>query len=147
MTIDNTTDTLDIAELPLADGRRLALPLLVLAEVQQLRPSTEGLGSLKWRGHELQVQSLEAFLGLAEPPADAHKTVGIFRAAEGSDQPFHALAFCGLAAHRCIRPDEMEPAELPDGGFFAAAAKMDGITYLVPNLPALMFQHYSGELH
>jgi hypothetical protein len=147
MPIENPTDTLDIAELPLADGRKLALPLLALAEVQQIRPSANDLGTLRWRGHNLKVHSLEAFLGLKQPPVEAHTTVAIFRAAKSADEPFRALAFCGLAAHRCIQPGDMTPVELPDKGLFSAAAKMDGNTYLVPNLPELIFQPDHGELH
>jgi hypothetical protein len=147
MNITSTSETLDIAELPLADGRKLALPLLALAEVQQLKTSVEGYGSLRWRGHELQISSLEGFLGLEEPPAEAHMTVGIFRAAEGSDAPFRALAFCGLAAYRCVCTDDLENVELPEAGRFVAAAKMNGQTYLVPDLPELMFQRPAQELH
>lgn len=146
MNSNTTSDTLDIAELPLADGRKLALPLLALAEVRQLQPSAEGLGSLCWRGHELQVSSLESLVGLEQPPADAHMTVGIFRAARGSDQAFRALAFCGLAAYRCISPDDFEADELPQTGRFVAAAKMNGDTYLVPDLPELMMLQ-PGDSH
>lgn len=147
MSDTDNTETLDIAALPLADGRKLALPLLALAEVQQLRTAGDGFGSLKWRGHELQIGSLEAFCGLEAPATSAHTTVGIFRAAKDSAQPFRALAFCGLAAHRCVNTGELNPVDLPETGRFSAAAEMDGEIYLVPDLPGLLFKPGAGELH
>lgn len=141
------TDSLDIATLPLSDGRKMALPLLALAEVQQIQPGEDGLGSIKWRGLNLAITSLEEFCGLQAPADSAHTTVGIFRAAADSKEPFRALAFCGLAAYRCIVAGELKPAELPETGCFCAAAEMDGEIFLVPDLPALMFSSGSGQLH
>lgn len=140
-------ETLDIAALPLSDGRKLAMPLLALAEVQQIRPTQEGLGSLKWRGHELPVTSLEAFCGLESPAVEAHTTVGVFRAEKESDAPFRALAFCGLAAYRCLQAGELNPVELPEMGHFSAAAELEGEIYLIPDLPELLFSSSEKALH
>jgi hypothetical protein len=137
-TIDNMKP-LEIAALPLADGRKLALPLLALAEVQQLRPNGKDLGTLAWRGHQLTISSLDVFCGLEAPPVDAHSTVGIFRTGKAETEPFRALAFCGLAAHRCVKPEDMTSIELPQEGHFCAAAELDGEIYLVPDLPGLLY--------
>ncbi len=139
---ENAVTALDIATLPLADGRQVAVPLLALAEVQQYVPAEEGeegLGSVHWRGQELKVQSLEEFCGLPAQAADAVRTVGIFRARHGSKEPFRALAFCGLAAHRRIVATEMVPAEKPQEGIFSAAAMLGEETYLIPDLPRLLY--------
>lgn len=131
--------TLDIATLPLADGRHVAVPLLVLAEVQQLRLDDGGddLGTLHWRGLELPVRSLDSFCGLPPAERSRHDTVGIFRSAEGSAEPFRALAFCGLAAHLALRADQLEASGCPEEGNFTAAGSHGGKTYLVPDLSAL----------
>ena len=141
MTTDDNT-ILDIATLPLADGRQVAVPLLALAEVQQYSGGSageEGLGCLQWRGHELPVQSLEEFCGLAPQPRENLVTVGIFRGREGGPEQFRALAFCGLAAHRQLNAADMQPVETPEEGNFTAAAMIGEQTYLIPDLPELLF--------
>lgn len=139
---DNETTTLDIATLPLADGRQVAIPLLALAEVQQYTPdedSGKGLGSLRWRGNDLKIQSLEEFCGLPAQPGDSVRTVGIFRARQDSKEPFRALAFSGLATHRRVIAADLQPAQQPKEGKFSAAARFGEETYLIPDLAKLLY--------
>ncbi|KZX56960.1 hypothetical protein A3709_04085 [Halioglobus sp. HI00S01] len=141
-------ETLDLAALPLADGRQVLLPLLTLAEVQQVKfeaGDAADLGTLKWRGHDIEVVSLEAFCGLDAAPREQHTTVGIFRANKDSKQPFQALAFCGLAAHMNVNAEQVETEALPEGGNFASAATINGETYLIPSLEALGYKE--GTVH
>ena len=133
---------LDIAMLPLADGRRLMLPMNAMVEVKQLPEVAEGandLGSLNWRGMELPVQSLDAACGLPAPALENQRVVGIFRAAEDSEAPFRALAFCGTAAHGRINPEQLETTQRPAEGHFLGAAMLDNELYLIPDLPGLMY--------
>ena len=138
----NTQETIEVATLPLSDGRQVVLPLSALAEVKQAVVTNEdgsGFGSLVWRGKELSIDSLDAFCGLPAPAADKHTTVGIFRGGKDSAAPFRALAFCGIASHQLIEPYELEPTELPAEGKFAAAGEMNGMVYLVPDLPGMLY--------
>ncbi|TGD70917.1 hypothetical protein E4634_20140 [Mangrovimicrobium sediminis] len=137
----NDNATLEIAALPLADGRFIAVPLLALAEVQQFAANDEGegLGSLYWRGHELPVGSLDEFCGLPAPGRERHVTIGIFRGSDTASDKFRALAFCGLAEHRMVSAADFNNMETPAEGRFAAAAEVGGQTYLVPDLPALLY--------
>ncbi|QFU77086.1 hypothetical protein EY643_16295 [Halioglobus maricola] len=141
-------ETLDLAALPLADGRQVLLPLLTLAEVQQVKfekGDAGDMGTLSWRGHEVEVTSLEAFCGLEAAPREQHTTVGIFRANKDAKQPYHALAFCGLAAHMNVSAEDVQSEELPEEGSFASAATIEGETYLVANLEALGYKE--GTVH
>ncbi len=135
-------NTLEIATLPLGDGRQVAIPLLTLAEVQQYTAGNAAdgaLGTLHWRGHELPVESLEEFCGLPAQPRENLRTVGIFRAGQASEQPFRALAFSGLAAHRQLQRADMQETELPAEGNFTAAALIGEETLLIPDLPNLLY--------
>lgn len=139
---NNNQETIDIAMLPLADGRKVLLPLVVLAEVRQVSVVDEngvGFGTLHWRGLDLPIHSLDDICGLPSQAAEKYTTVGVFRAGKDSGQPFRALAFCGIASHARIEPYEMEALESPGEGHFTAAAEMNGETFLVPDLPGLMY--------
>jgi hypothetical protein len=146
----SNAETLDIAMLPLVDGRQVVIPLAALAEVKQVRVTDESgseFGTLRWRGQELPINALDSFCGLQAAAADQYTTVGVFRAGKDSGRPFRALAFCGIAAHARVEPYELEPIDTPDQGHFAAAAEMDGQTYLVPDLPGLMFTVQAEAMH
>lgn len=136
-------EKVELALLPLADGRRVALPLTLLAEVRQisLKDREAGdLGELSWRGHKLPISSLEELCGLPAPAPELHMTVGVFRASQDADQPFRAIAFCGLASHDLVTEEKLEvAADLPAEGNFSAAAEVDGTTYLMPDLAALAY--------
>lgn len=148
MNYTTSDNTLDLAVLPLHDGRQVILPLVALAEVRQIKAnSEEGLGSITWRGHQLPVSSLDEFCGLPAAAAELHTTVGIFRASEDSDEPFRALAFCGIAAHKLAAAEELVAADVPADGNFTAATEVDGEVFLVPDLPDLMYGGNSGKLH
>ena len=142
MTNKAVNEALDVAMLPLADGRRLMMPMAVLAEVKQIpsasRDATEH-PILEWRGHNLAIKSLDEECGLPAPDIQRQRIVGIFRADNDSEQPFRALAFCGTAAHGLIKPDQLVTTEKPAQGNFAAAAELDGELYLIPDLPKLMY--------
>ena len=139
---------IDMATLPLGDGRHILLPLMALAEVQQLRlrqsDVTEGVGTLQWRGQELSIGSLDEFCGLTPHARELHTTVGVFRGSKEDSAPFRALAFCGLAAHLRVGPEHVKPAAIPAEGHFAAAAEIDGKVYLVPDIERLIYR--KGEL-
>ena len=132
--------TLDVAMLPLSDGRQLMLPLAAIAEVQQLvnQEGSSGLGELSWRGQELPVESLDALCGLPEPSAEQLTTVAVFKAHKDSDRPFRALAFSGTAAHNEIEADALEPRDMPTEGRFLGATCLHEQDYLIPDLPGLM---------
>lgn len=141
-------NTLDLAVLPLNDGRQVMLPLVALAEVRQISAKEEdGLGCILWRGHELPISSLDEFCGLPSAAVEKHTTVGIFRASEDSGEPFRALAFCGIASHRLAAADELAAIDVPADGNFTAATEVDGEVFLVPDLPDLMYGGNSGKLH
>lgn len=147
MTSKHTNNTLDIAILPLADGRCVAIPLLALAEVQQFPGNDsgeDGLGTLHWRGHDLPIASLEEFCGLPAQPREQQVTVGVLRAGQDAEPRFRALAFCGLAAHRRVNASEFQALEPPQEGCFTAAAEVDGITCLIPDLPGLLYGETTG---
>ena len=143
--IDNTS--LDVATLPLADGRQVVLPLLTLAEVQQIKPEGETLGVLLWRGHELPITSLEAFCGLTSSAPENYNTVGIFRADREEETPFRAMAFCGLAAYRQVRSMELKPIDQPAEGNFIAAVEIDGNSFLVPDIAGELYGQTGHALH
>ncbi len=139
---NNETATLEIAALPLADGRFVAIPLLALAEVQQFAANdeeSEGLGSLHWRGHDLAVSSLEEFCGLPAPAREQHVTIGVFRGSSDASEQFRALAFCGLAVHRHVSAADFKYVDTPAEGRFSAAAEVAGEMYLIPDLPGLLY--------
>ncbi len=135
-------EILDVAMLPLADGRLVMIPLQVLAEVQQLNPvdQPEGrLGELVWRGHQLPIGSLDAVCGLPRPDHGRLTTVGIFKAGKDTVSPFRALAFSGTASHGRIDSSRLEPQEVPEEGHFVGATLMHEEVYLIPDLPGLLF--------
>ncbi len=137
-------DTLDVALLPLEDGRKLMVPLQVLVEVQQiehlqLEDQGAALSELSWRGHELSVTSLDVLCGLPEPASERLASVGVFKAAANSAQPFRALAFCGIAGHSRIDALSLGPVDEPGCGNFLGATRMGEEDYLIPDLPNLLF--------
>lgn len=135
-------EILDIAMLPMADGRQLMVPLNVLAEVQQVNFAgrlTGDLGELGWRGYQLPITSLDALVGLPEPGPERLTTVGVFKADRESDPPFRALAFTGTAAPGRIEPDDLEPLETPLEGHFLGAVKMHDHDFLIPDIQKLLF--------
>lgn len=115
-----SSDSLDIAILPLADGRKAILPLEILAEVLRLDVQESVDGQLNWRGHELAVESLDDFCGLDAPAPSEVTTVGIFRAHRNAAAPFRALAFKGNPDHSRITATMLEGTEavmfIPDLG-------------------------------
>ena len=129
---------LDVAMLPLADSRQVMLPLLAIAEVQQLVHEGELPGQLSWRGHELPIESLDVVCGLPEPAFERLTTVAVFKAHKDSDQPFRALAFSGTASHDRIDANALEPRDAPTEGRFLAATGLDEQEYLIPDLPGMM---------
>jgi hypothetical protein len=140
MTKREPRDTLEVATLPLQDGRQVVVPLQALVEVLQIEPGDES-AELSWRGLELPVGSLDAFCGLSEPAPGCVSTIGVFKADKDSGQPFRALAFCGTAAHARIEAGQLEPEETPAEGHFVSASRMGEQVYLIPDLPALLFAH------
>jgi hypothetical protein len=145
MTADNA---IDLAVLPLHDGRQVIMPLVALAEVRQISANHDHeLGTVQWRGHELPISSLDVFCGLPAAAIEQHTTVGIFRAGEDSGEPFRALAFCGLASHKLAGASDMVAVDVPTEGNFTAAAEVDGEVFLLPDLPGLMYGGNSGKLH
>lgn len=134
-------ESLDVALLPLADGRRLIMPLVILAEVKQMSAiSSSGgeYGLLEWRGHTLKVETLDSFCGLASAETARYTTIGVFRADRDAGQSFRALAFCGTAAHGQVDESRLQMTQLPETGHFLAAAEMEGNSYLVPDLAKLL---------
>ena len=132
-------DMLDVAILPLEDGRKVMVPLQALVEVQQLEDQETVLSSLSWRGHELPVDSLDTLCGLPEPTRERLASVGVFKAAANSERPFRALAFCGIAGHSRIDAQKLGPADAPGNGNFLGATRMGEEDYLIPDLPKLLF--------
>lgn len=148
--VQSNAETLDIAMLPLADGRQIVIPLVALAEVRQVSVTDDSgtqFGTLHWRGLELPINALDSFCGLQAADIDQYTTVGVFRAGKDSGRPFRALAFCGIASHTRVEPYELDPLETPGQGHFTAAGEMNGQTYLVPDLPGLMYTVQAEELH
>jgi len=136
------TTTLDVATLPLADGRRLLLPLKALAEVQQWRPAdpTGGeLGILNWRGYELPVTTLEELCGLAEPENERLTHLVVFKATKDAKIPFRAVALTSEAAHERIDAESLAEEEKPGEEAFVASARLRDQSYLIPDLPTLLF--------
>ena len=136
-------ESMNVAMMPLGDGRQLMVPLEVLAEVQQLKNqlqrATGDLGTLNWRGMHLAIESLDAVCGLPAPPGEELATVGVFKAAGNSERPFRALAFTGTAANARIDAGALETQEIPDDGYFVGATRMQGQLYLIPDLEKLLF--------
>ncbi len=149
MTAIESAKNIDMAALPLGDGRKILLPLMALAEVQQLRldeaTKGKGFGTLQWRGQELAISSLDEFCGLKPQNKDQHTTVGVFRGSSDAPESFKALAFCGLAVHMNIEAEQVKSVDAPKEGHFAAAAEIDGEVYLVPDLEGLLYKN--GKLH
>jgi hypothetical protein len=143
MTATGFDEILDIAMLPVADGRQLMVPLTALAEVQQVNFAGRlpgDLGELGWRGYQLTISSLDVLVGLPEPVPERLTTVGIFKADRESDPPFRALAFSGTASPGRIAPDSLEVLDTPLDGHFLAAVRMHEQAYLIPDLKKLLFQ-------
>lgn len=138
-------DTLEVAMLPLQDGRQIVVPLQVLVEVQQIQFGAKAeaesaeLTELSWRGRELPIDSLDTLCGLPAPAREQMSTVGIFKADKDAEHPFRALSFCGNAAHRRIDAASLEPADTPADGHFVGAMRMEEQLYLIPDLPKLLF--------
>lgn len=135
-------DLLDVAFLPLSDGRQMIIPLSALAEVQQVNFAgrSEGdLGDFTWRGYDLKIDTLDGRCGLAEPPAERLTTVGVFKADKDMDPPFHALAFCGTAAPGRIEHGWLNEVDLPVEGAFAGATRLHNELYLIPDLAKMFF--------
>ena len=132
---------LDVAMFPLVDGRQVILPLQVLAEVQQLQPEDDGQsnqGQIDWRGCTLEIESLDALLGLPEPDRDDMTTYGVFKGQKTSARPFRALAFCGTAAQGRIEPSNLSPLRESKEEYFVGATKLGEQSYLIPDLPKLL---------
>ncbi len=109
MTGQNSEEHLDIALLPLADGRRVVLPLELLAEVRVLEQEPESPPQeLSWRGHALSLDSLEGFCGLPVLQPEQWKSVAVCRAAAYCDPAFRALAFDGIGEHRRVSAADLE---------------------------------------
>ena len=139
MAMKEPGDTLDVAILPLGDGRKVMVPLQALVEVQQIEDQETALSDLSWRGHELPVDSLDALCGLPEPARERLASVVVFKAAAHSEQPFRALAFCGIVGHSRIDAQSLGPADEPGNGNFLGVTRMGEEDYLIPDLPNLLF--------
>lgn len=136
----STRDTLEVALLPLANGRQLMVPLVAIAEVQQLRweDGQEQQQVLQWRGYSLPVQSLDVLLRLPEPSAKQLTNVAVFKAHKDSTPPFRALAFCGNAGHRRITAESIEAeVAVPSAGCLGST-RLQSRTYLIPDLVSLL---------
>jgi chemotaxis signal transduction protein len=132
---------LDVAMFPLVDGRQVILPLQVLAEVQQLQPEDDGQsnqGQIDWRGYTLEIESLDALLGLPEPDRDDMTTYGVFKGQKTSARPFRALAFCGTPAQGRIEPSNLSPLRESKEEYFVGATRLGEQSYLIPDLPKLL---------
>jgi hypothetical protein len=135
-------DTIDVASLPLEDGRKVVVPLQALVEVQQIQAAMEGEGApgeLSWRGLDLPIESLDEVCGLPAPPRERMSTLGVFRADKTSGQPFRALAFCGSAAHMRIDAMGMTAEEVSGDGAFIGATRIQEEVHLIPNLAEALF--------
>ena len=143
MTQVGPKETLDVAMLPLADGRQVIMPLGLLAEVQQISledRSGSDLGELEWRGHDLPVESFDVFCGLPEPELEKLTTVGIFKAHKDSASPFRALAFAGTASHGRIEPGLLNSREKPTEGAFIGATVLHEQSYFIADIPGLLYK-------
>ena len=135
------SEKLDVAMFPLVDGRQVMLPLQALAEVQQLEPVEEGQTAqdeIEWRGFTLDIESLDALLGLTEPAREKFTTVGIFKSGKNSDKPFRALAFYGTPAQGRIESANLSPLKSPKEECFVGATLLGEQSYLIPDLPRLL---------
>ena len=137
------TDNLEVAMLPLSDGRQIMVPLQALAEVQQVnfagRPMGD-LGEFTWRGYELAIQSLDEVCGLPAPDPERLTTVGVFKADKDMDPPFRALAFSGTASPGSVEPSWLTSVDLPREGVFVGATRLHNELYLIPDLPRMLFE-------
>ena len=127
-------EVIDVAMLPLGDGRQVMMPLQALAEVLVLSTERE---KLSWRGLELAVSTLDALCGLAEPPPIELTTVAVMKAHKDSDTPFRAIAFTGNAAHARVSAEDLQPSDIQPGGGFVGAVTLMKQDYLIPDLIAL----------
>jgi hypothetical protein len=135
-------ELLDVALLPLEDGRKLMVPMQVLVEVQLLEKEpevTDAPEEMSWRGHDLPIESLDVVCGLPMPARENISTVGVFKADKNSSQPFRALSFCGNSAHRCIEAFGLQSADVPEEGYFLGATRLEEQVCLIPDLPKLLF--------
>ncbi|MDJ0878534.1 MAG: hypothetical protein QNI86_07975 [Halieaceae bacterium] len=135
-------DNLEIAMLPLSDGRQIMVPLHALAEVQQVnfagRPAGD-LGEFTWRGYELEIQSLDEVCGLSAPDPERLTTVGVFKADKDMTPPFRALAFSGTASPGRVEASWLTPVDLPAEGVFLGATRMNNDLFLIPDLPRILY--------
>mgnify|MGYP000105890783 CR=1 FL=1 len=134
-------ETIDIAMLPLLDGRQLLLPLETIAEVRQLEHAADDSGakeSLHWRGQELPLESLDAAMRLPEPGRDKLTTVAVFKADKDSERPFRALAFCGIASHGRIEARHLHTADIEITTGIVGATRLQDQLYLIPDLEQLL---------
>jgi hypothetical protein len=127
-------EVMDVAMLPLGDGRQIMIPLQALAEVLILSDETE----LLWRGYKLPMVTLDALCGLPEPAPEDMTTVTVMKAHKDADSPFLAVAFAGTAAHSRVSAEDLMPStsELEQG--FLGAVRLLEQDYLIPDLLALM---------
>ncbi len=135
-------DTLDIAMLPLADGRHIILPLEALAEVQQVNFAGRvgsDLGEFAWRGYDLKIESLDKACGLSDPDPERLTTVGVFKADKSQEPPFRAFAFSGTASPGRIEPSWLSEVDLPAEGVFTGATRLHNELYLLPDLDKLLY--------
>ena len=135
-------DTLEVALLPLGDGRCIVVPLAAISEVKQMAPEAKTggeMGELVWRELKLPIASLDAVCGLDTPQQEQLESVAVFKASAASEQPFRALAFAGTAAHRRVSARLMEEAEIPASGQFVGATKIGDQVFLIPDLQGLLF--------
>jgi hypothetical protein len=135
-------DTLEVAMLPLSNGRQIIVPLQALAEVQQVnfagRPEGD-LGEFTWRGYELKIQTLDEACGLPAPNPEGLTTVGVFKADMDMDPPFRALAFSGTASPGRVEPSWLSSVDLPADGVFLGATRLHSELYLIPDLPKMLY--------
>lgn len=133
---------LEVAMLPLSDGRQIIVPLQALAEVQQVnfagRPPGD-LGEFTWRGYDLEIQSLDEVCGLPAPGPERLTTVGVFKADKDMDPPFRALAFSGTASPGSVEASALSSVDLPPDGVFVGATRLHNELYLIPDLPRMLY--------
>ena len=129
--------TIDVAMLPLGDGRQIMFPLQALAEVQQLTP-TEGPVELDWRGYQLPVTSLDSLCGLAEPDQKGLTALVVVKADKDSDNPFRAFAFTGTAAHARVSAKDLSPSSEQAGDGFVGVVSLQKQAYHLVDLAALL---------
>ena len=135
-------DYLEVAMLPLGDGRQIMVPLNVMAEVQRVNFAgrKEGdLGEFTWRGYDLKIESLDELCGLEPPVTERLTTVGIFKADKDMKPPYRALAFSGTASPGRVEATWLSSVDLPADDFFAGATRMHNELYLIPDLPKLLY--------